>query len=54
MLRTKHNTYLSIPLIFLMLSNHFPTASYGHSWNWAVLGGLVLLGWAAAHVMRRL
>jgi uncharacterized membrane protein len=54
MLRTKHNTYLSMPLIFLMLSNHFPTVSYGHAWGWAVLGGFVLLGWGAAHVVRRL
>lgn len=54
MLRTKHNTYLSVPVIFLMLANHFPTVSYGHAHNWAMLGGFVLLGWAAAHVMRRL
>jgi uncharacterized membrane protein len=54
MLRTRHNTYLSIPLIFLMLSNHFPTVSYGHRFDWAMLGVFVLLGWAGAHVMRRL
>jgi len=54
MLRTKHNTYLSVPLVFLMLSNHFPTVSYGHSWNWAMLGVFLLLGFGAAHVMRRL
>ena len=54
MLRTRHNTYLSVPVVFLMLSNHFPTVSYGHAWNWGMLGMLVLLGWAAAHVMRRL
>jgi len=54
MLRTRHNTYLSVPVIFLMLSSHFPTVSYGHARNWAMLGGFVLLGWAAAHLMRRL
>jgi uncharacterized membrane protein len=54
MLRTKHNTYLSVPLILVMLSNHFPTVSYGHSWNWAMLGVFLLLGFAAAHVMRRM
>ncbi len=54
MLRTRHNTYLSVPVVFLMLSNHFPTVSYGHAYNWIMLGMLVLLGWAAAHVMRRL
>ena len=54
MLRTKHNTYLSVPLILVMLSNHFPTVSYGHPWNWAMLGAFLLLGFAAAHVVRRL
>jgi uncharacterized membrane protein len=53
MMRTKHNTYLSIPLVFLMVSNHFPTASYGHAHNWALLGGYLLVGWAAAHVLRK-
>ena len=54
MLRTKHNTYLSVPLVFVMLSNHFPTVSYGHSWSWAMLGLFLLLGFAGAHLMRRL
>ena len=54
MLRTKHNTYLSVPLVLVMLSNHFPTVSYGHSWNWAMLGVFLLLGFGGAHVMRRL
>jgi uncharacterized membrane protein len=53
MLRTKHNTYMSIPLVLVMLSNHFPTVSYGHSWSWAMLGALLLVGGAAAHVVRR-
>jgi uncharacterized membrane protein len=54
MLRTRHNTYLSVPLLLVMLSNHFPTASYGHSWSAAMLGLFLLLGFAAVHVMRRL
>jgi uncharacterized membrane protein len=53
MMRTKHNTYLSLPLVFLMVSNHFPTASYGHAYNWAMLGGFVLAGWAAVQVLRK-
>jgi len=28
-LRSKHNTFLAVPVVFLMLSNHFPVASYG-------------------------
>jgi len=42
--RTKHNTYMTVPLIFLMISNHFPTATYGASYNWLILCALVLAG----------
>ncbi len=49
---SQHNTYLSVPLIFLMLSNHFPTLSYGTNGAWLVVGGYVLVGWAAAKVLR--
>lgn len=43
-LRSKHNTYMSIPLILFMVSNHFPTV-YGSdlAWIWAVL--FVIVGW---------
>jgi uncharacterized membrane protein len=46
--RTIHNTYMTVPLIFLMISNHFPTATYGTSYNWLVLSALVLSGGVAA------
>jgi uncharacterized membrane protein len=36
-----------------MLSNHYPTASYGRADNWIILAGLVLAGWAAAWALRR-
>jgi uncharacterized membrane protein len=42
--RTIHNTYMTVPLIFLMISNHFPTATYGTSYNWLILSVLVLVG----------
>jgi uncharacterized membrane protein len=54
MLRTRHNTYLSVPLVFIMLSNHFPTASYGHGWSTAMLAVFLLLGFASAHLLRKL
>ena len=47
-LRSKHNTYVVVPLVLVMLSNHFPTISYGHAYNWLLLGGYLLLGFAAA------
>jgi uncharacterized membrane protein len=46
--RTIHNTYMTVPLIFLMISNHFPTATYGASDNWQILSALVLAGGVAA------
>jgi uncharacterized membrane protein len=42
--RTIHNTYMTVPLIFLMISNHFPTATYGANYNWLILSALVLAG----------
>jgi uncharacterized membrane protein len=47
-LRSKHNSYMVVPLVFLMISNHFPTIAYGHEYNWIILGVLVLLGWGVA------
>ncbi len=49
---SKHNTYMSVPLIFTMLSNHFPEATFGRPYGWLVLGVLVLLGWCAAKLIR--
>ncbi len=48
---SKHNTFMSVPLILLMVSNHFSIV--GHAQGWLVLGGLVLLGWGGAWWMRR-
>jgi uncharacterized membrane protein len=44
--RSKHNTFLAIPLLFIMVSHHFPLATYGHAWNWLILAGLTLAGFA--------
>jgi uncharacterized membrane protein len=51
-LRSKHNTFLAIPVVFLMLSNHFPVATYGNRYAWQVLVALVLVGWVAAELIR--
>jgi uncharacterized membrane protein len=42
-----------VPVVFLMISNHFPTISYGSRYNWQILAGLVLAGWGAAKLIRR-
>ena len=46
-LRSKHNTYMSIPLIFFMVSNHFPTV-YGSEQAWIIAVIFVLVGWGIA------
>lgn len=51
--RTKHNTFLVLPVIFIMISNHFPVATYGNRYNWLILLILILAGWGAASRLRR-
>lgn len=48
---SKHNTYMSVPLLFTMISNHFPM-TFGRDYNWAVLGALTLAGFGAAKIIR--
>jgi uncharacterized membrane protein len=51
-LRSKHNTFMAVPVVFIMISNHFPVATYGNGDAWGVLVALVVLGWAAAKLIR--
>jgi uncharacterized membrane protein len=51
--RSKHNTFIVVPLVMIMLSNHFPTLTFAHEKAWAMLGLLTLVGWAAAWLVRR-
>jgi uncharacterized membrane protein len=41
--RSVHNNYLTLPVLFAMLSNHFPSA-YGHSYSWLVLVAMMAIG----------
>jgi len=52
-LRSKQNTFLAVPVVFLMLSNHFPTITYGARHGWVILCAMVLVGWAMASWIRR-
>ena len=47
-LRSLHNNYITLPVIFIMISNHFPT-TYGNSFNWLVLAVLILASVAVRH-----
>jgi uncharacterized membrane protein len=52
-LRSKQNTFMAVPVVFIMISNHFPGVTYGERYNWAILAILILLGWIAAKFIRR-
>ena len=47
-LRSLHNNYLTLPVLFIMVSSHYP-ATYGHRLNWAILAGLAVIGVATRH-----
>jgi len=48
--RSTHNSYVTFPVIFMMLSNHYP-ATYGHPLNWLILWLLIAVGVGVRHVM---
>ncbi|PYM95128.1 MAG: hypothetical protein DME08_16520 [Candidatus Rokuibacteriota bacterium] len=48
--RSTHNSYVTFPVIFTMLSNHYP-GTYGHPLNWLILVLLIVVGAGVRHVM---
>ncbi len=52
-LRSKQNTFIAVPVVFIMISNHFPGVTYGEHYNWVILSLLILVGWIAAKFIRR-
>jgi uncharacterized membrane protein len=48
--RSVHNSYMTFPVLFIMLSNHFP-ATYASPANWLVLLLLCVAGAAVRHAM---
>src|ERR1044072_1389567 len=51
-LRSKQNTFMAVPLVFLMLSNHFGGNTTG-GYDWIHLAILIPVGWLAAKFIRR-
>jgi len=41
--RSVHNTYFTLPVLFVMTSNHY-AMTYGHEYNWLILVGIALAG----------
>ena len=46
--RSIHNNYLTLPILFIMISSHFPF-TYGHKYNWLILAILSIIGASVRH-----
>ncbi len=46
--RSRHNNYLTLPVLFIMISSHYPS-TFGSDWNWLILIGIALAGIAVRH-----
>lgn len=49
---SKHNTFMSMPLLFLMLSNHYPATTFGGPHALLVLAVILPLGAWFSHLIR--
>ncbi|SDD71349.1 Uncharacterized membrane protein [Paracoccus isoporae] len=47
-LRSTHNNYLTLPVVFLMLSNHYPLA-FATEFNWLIAALIFLMGVTIRH-----
>src|SRR4029450_10631668 len=48
--RSIHNNYMTFPVLFIMISNHFPS-TYGHTLNWLILAILMVGSAAVRHFL---
>ena len=48
LLRSRHNNYFTLPVVFIMISNHFPS-TYGSQYNWLILAGIAVLAVLVRH-----
>ena len=46
--RSTHNNYVTLPVIFTMISNHY-AFTYSSRWNWLVLAGVFIGGFLIRH-----
>ncbi|MEO1532146.1 MAG: urate hydroxylase PuuD, partial [Pseudomonadota bacterium] len=51
--RSLHNNYLTLPVLFLMLSNHYPLA-FASAWNWLIAALVFLMGVTIRHFFNTL
>jgi uncharacterized membrane protein len=48
--RSIHNNYMTFPVLFMMLSNHFPN-TYGNAQSWLILAVIIAAGAGVRHWM---
>ncbi|MPZ10619.1 MAG: cysteine desulfurase [Kiloniellaceae bacterium] len=46
--RSLHNNYLTLPVIFTMIANHYPLA-FASRWNWVILAIVLVIGALIRH-----
>lgn len=46
--RSLHNNYITLPVLFIMISNHYPF-TFGHVHSWAVLAAISIIGALVRH-----
>ena len=46
--RSLHNNYLTLPVVFLMISNHYPLA-FGTRYSWAIVAVVLVVGAVIRH-----
>src|SRR5205085_373078 len=51
-LRSLHNNYITLPVIFVMISNHFP-GTFAPTYNWAILAVLTIGSVSVRHYINQ-
>jgi len=46
--RSTHNNYLTLPVLLMMISNHYPVL-FGQAYSWAIIALILLIGGVARH-----
>ena len=46
--RSLHNNYLTLPVVFVMISGHYPM-TFASQWNWVILAGIFIVGGLVRH-----
>lgn len=48
LIRSRQNNYITLPVLFLMISNHFPS-TFAHQYNWLIIAALIPIGVGVRH-----